>query len=317
MGRFDLLKDLWKEVEHNGPSTIYSSDFLDTSSSKKINISISSQTFKKHFPLTSKQLLFNLAFNRGKLFRCLAADLGNIRALAGNAPLYNRLLSLSRGDDPRFIINAIAAQNCQYRCGFVPLDTGIYQAPLQSDFDDDTELCKAVLASTAMPMVWPPVASVKSSGTIHNDAVDGGIVNVTPLGDVINAINRDGDENQYVVVVINCNTGVSETSSSHNNIVQIGLRALSDISITEIFNNDLREFLNTNSMLCSLGVSEILYPHYEPGTASGVLKRRKHFRAIVISPHDSLGDVLNCSPELIRERRRKGWKRAKELFNYK
>ena len=60
---------------------------------------------------------------------------------------------------------------------------------------NDIGFKKAVLASTAIPIIWPPTEVPPS----YKDMVDGGLRNISPLGDVLDS---DPDE----IIIINCIT---------------------------------------------------------------------------------------------------------------
>jgi NTE family protein len=280
-GQFEKLTQLWDEVEQKGVETIYTSDFIDTRKSQqeeKLKFRLSFDILKKRFPNTTRRILLNLLFNRNKIPEILKKDLDNIRSIADNTPLRDKLLSFTRPGDPRYLINSITNNNCVYQCGFVPLDLGIYQSPLHHEFASDTDLCHAILASTSMPIVWEPVPSISTKQQTFNESVDGGIVNVSPLGDVIGEINKQGDDNEYVIVIINCSNGQMDEQPGKGNIVNIALRSLIDISITEIFNNDLKEFLNINSILYSQNLKEISYDYYDWHT--GIIRRKRRKEAV-------------------------------------
>jgi NTE family protein len=261
-----------------------------------------------------RNLLLNIIFNQKKISRDLKKDFDNFRSVADNSPLLKKLLSLRQQGKPRSLIDAIADNNCLYKCGFVPLDTGMYQSPFAHEFADDAQLCNAVLASTSMPVVWSPVAEVVTTNQIHKDCVDGGIVDVSPLGDVIKEINKQGDNDEYTIIIINSSNGQTEPDPHVRNIAQIAVRSLADIAITEIFNNDLREFLTINSILQQQGLTEINYDYFNWTTGTTTMKRRKVFKALVIQPEATLGDTLNSTPEAIQQRRQAGKRRAERLL---
>jgi NTE family protein len=315
MNRFDKLVELWEEVEQKGSGMIYTSDLITTNpQTSSISIKTSFSALRKRFPLTMRNLLLNIIFNQKKISRDLKKDFDNFRSVADNSPLLKKLLSLRQQGKPRSLIDAIADNNCLYKCGFVPLDTGMYQSPFAHEFADDTQLCNAVLASTSMPVVWSPVAEVITTNQIHKDCVDGGIVDVSPLGDVIKEINKQGDNDEYTIIIINSSNGQTEFDPHVRNIAQIAVRSLTDIAITEIFNNDLREFLNTNSILQQQGLNEITYEYFNWTTGTTTHKRRKRFNAIVIQPETTLGDTLQSTPEAIQSRRRAGMIRAEKVM---
>src|SRR5688500_19361952 len=105
-----------------------------------------------------------------------------------------------------------------------------------------------------IPIVNIPVKkiTVVLNGKEHtiDKSVDGGIRNVSPLADVIEEINNDDPQNEYTIIIINCNSGtVNFERYEDANIAGIALRALQDITITEIFNNDVAEFLRINDII--------------------------------------------------------------------
>src|SRR5690606_28940311 len=111
--------------------------------------------------------------------------------------------------------------------------TGTYYAPRHDAFASDTDFRNAILASPAMPIVWEPVPEIRMREGVLNgrvtQAVDGGIRNVSPLGDVIEEINKAGSDD-YTIVIINCNPGVLvEESFREAHIAQIALRSLVEI----------------------------------------------------------------------------------------
>jgi len=121
--------------------------------------------------------------------------------------------------------------NVDLRIGVVSLRTGKYVrfVPSEPGFE------KAILASTTIPIVWKPVRVSDA----YPDMVDGGVRNISPLGDVLDA---DPDE----VVIINCSP---ETPPKRDrplgNALDIGMHAL-EVALNEIFVTDLREFMRIN-----------------------------------------------------------------------
>ncbi len=102
------------------------------------------------------------------------------RSFYGNQPLQRML---QQEFEPHSI-------HADLRVGAVSLITGEYV-----EFKgDDPNLERAVLASTVMPIIWEPV---KVSDQ-HTEMVDGGVRNLTPIGDVLDTAPDE-------VVIINCN----------------------------------------------------------------------------------------------------------------
>jgi NTE family protein len=315
LNEFDQLVELWNEVETQGPQTIYTSDLVQTGDDGKMQFNVTMATLRKRFPRTFRNILANVILNRKKISQDLRWDMDNFRSIADNTPLRKKLHSLRKPHDKTYLIRKIMSAPCLYRCGLVPLDTGVYQAPYSYHFSEDKDLCEAILASTTMPVVWSPVEQVNISGKVCKDAVDGGIINISPLGDVVETINQTGNEDEYIILIINCGNGEPEVNNDVKNIAQIAVRSLTDITLTEIFNNDLQEFMNINSILEKLGMSEINYPHFDWNTGNSHNKRRKRFKAIVIQPDTSLGDTLLATPEILQQRRQAGQAKAKKVMN--
>jgi NTE family protein len=107
----------------------------------------------------------------------------------------------------------------ELRVGSVSLVTGEYIQFTGSDPD----LEKAVLASTVMPIVWSPV----DISPRFPSMVDGGIRNISPIGDVL---DLEPDE----IVIINCNPeNQGSLTEPPTNIGKIGMRTLTCCSMSE------------------------------------------------------------------------------------
>jgi len=176
--------------------------------------------------------------------------------------------------------------------GAVSLMTGKYHQfqPSQPEFKD------AVLASTAIPILWAPVKLPPPYG----DTVDGGVRNVSPLGDVL---GDDPDE----VVIINCNPRKPEKREKPlGNILDIGRRSL-DIAVNEIFATDIREFLRINRNVKEAEAAGVTL-HHEDG------RPYKYFEYKLIEPEEHLGDSIDFSQEATQKRLKAGRKRAEEVL---
>ena len=309
LNKFEELEQLWEDVATNGVGEIYTSDFIDTTADDgntdpALRTTLTWDAIRKHFPATTRNLLLRAVFSRRRLLEDFRREFQGFRAVADNTPLRNKLLGLARRD---------AIRDTVYRCGFVSLRDGRYYSVSQRDFRTDTDFADGVLASTAMPIVWAPVNGVDTAFGSPEDLVDGGIRDVSPLGDVIDEIGRDASPEDYTIIVINCSSGrITEEDFGDKNIVQIALRSLVDIAITEIFNNDIREFLDKNYLLEQVRRQ---YPDaelydYDMDT-DGRGNRLKFFNAMIIQPEANiLGDTLTASRAQLDYRMRHGRARA-------
>ncbi len=309
LGRFDELQQLWNDVAENGVGEIYTSDFIDTTADRNnaappLKLNLSWDAIKRRFPATTKNVFLRALFSRKALLRSFAEDFRNFRSFADNTPLRRKLDRLAKRDE-------IGATT--YKCGFVSLNDGKYYSISQDGFKSDADFAKGVLASTAMPIVWEPVEGIATAAGTFGSVVDGGIRDVSPLGDVIDEIIRDDSPEDYTIIIINCSSGkIDAEDFSDKNIVQIALRALVDIAITEIFNNDIREFLDKNyilkQFLDQLPDGELYDYDTETGGRGNKLK---YFNAVVIQPEANvLGDTLTASRAQIDYRLLHGRARA-------
>ncbi|THH36446.1 patatin-like phospholipase family protein [Neolewinella litorea] len=314
LDKFDDLVQLWDDVAERGVSEIYTSDFIDTSTdpndpNPELKFRLDWNTLRDRFPRTTRNLLLRAIFNRQSLLRTFTAEFQQFKSIADNTPLQRKLNRLAKRGEIRDTV---------FKCGFVSLRDGKYYSLDQNDFKSDLDFANGVLASTAMPIIWSPVNGVATNRGIPESLVDGGIRDVSPLGDVIDEIVKDDSPEDYTIVIINCSSGkVTEENFLDKNIVQIALRALVDIAITEIFNNDIREFMDKNYILEQFKrklPGEDLYDYdYDTGGRGNKLK---FFNALVIQPESNiLGDTLTASRPLIEYRLAHGRARAEIALN--
>lgn len=219
------------------------------------------------------------------------------RSVLSNKPLYDLIKR-------HVFLKDIKSDKYDLRIGSVSLYTGEYRAFRPQDFDSDEEFRKALLSSTAIPVIWRPVDEIRlKNKRLFRDAVDGGIRNVSPLGDVI-------DNEPAEVIIINCSSygiRLREDPEASANIFNIAKRSLTEIAIDEIFNSDISEFLRINRLVqqAERQNCQLLKPDGRP---------YRSFRTILIQPEDDLGDTLDFSERVIKERISKGFNSAKRAF---
>lgn len=308
--KFPELLNLWNDVAKNGVGEIYTSDFIDTkfdqdADNPEAKFDVSWDTIKKYFPRTTHNLFLKAIFARKSIFKTFGKEFQSFRAIADNTPLYEKLKKFARKEN---------FEDCKFKCGFVSLNTGSFYSINVCDFISDDDFAKGVLASTTMPIVWPPVENININGTLIQQCVDGGVRNVSPLRYVIDDIKNDPSTEEYTIIIINCSSGkVPFEDYSKKNIAQIALRALDDIAITEIFNNDIREFITKNFLVKQIKdkfPDEVIYDYDYDTQQRG--KPLKYFKAIVIQPDPhTLGDPLTANAKQIHARMEHGRQKAK------
>lgn len=205
------------------------------------------------------------------------------RSFYGNEPLHHLLEQEFEPD--KFKI--------ELHVGSVSLVSGQYVQfrPGDPNFDE------AVLASTVMPIIWTPLDVTPQNTSM----VDGGVRNISPLGDII-------DEDPTEIVIINCNpVAYAPLPSPPKDIVKIGERTL-DIMLNEIFRNDLEEFLRINALVHE--ADSLGFKLHSP--VSG--KELKYFDAKIIEPKIPLGSVLDFSQASVQRALHAGWEQARVVL---
>ena len=325
---FDELEKLWLDIGTN-VENIYTSDFIDTKNQgERVKVKVDFKKVKERL-IPDLDLKISLGQGLGMLFskskrerfisdlltraeKDFALHFRKFRSLADNGPLRRRLQTLVRMDKVR---------DCIYRCGFVSLNNGNYYSVRHSDFKTDEDFRNGILASTAMPVVWEPVPkislTINGADLTVDQSVDGGIRNVAPLADVIDEINSDDPSHDYTIIIINCNSGsVNPEDYADANIAGIALRSLQDIAITEIFNNDIAEFLRINDIIHQVQSvnPDMNIQNYDVahGRTTKVLRP---FKAIVIQTDPGvLGDALVANEALNARRIAHGEKKAADVL---
>lgn len=303
------LIDLWQRVGENGVREIFDSDFIDTRVDQNnpdpaFRLQLEWQGIKKHFPKATKNLLLRALFDRKKIFKAFSEDFQRFDALADNSPLKEILLQYAKKSN---------IKGCSYTCGYVSLTDGRYHSSRHNEFKTDEDFAKGVLASTAMPVIWPPVDQVSTSAGLHRQCVDGGLRDVSPLGDVIRDIAKDPEPSEYTIIIINCSARkIIEAPDELMNIAQIALRSLTEIAINEIFNHDLKEFVDKNFILKQIQdkyPGEVIYDYDQESGGKG--KPLRYFNSIIIQPDsDTLGDSLTINRALLERRMTLGEEKA-------
>jgi len=205
------------------------------------------------------------------------------RSFYGNQPLQHML---QQEFEPQGI-------HADLRVGAVSLITGEYV-----EFKgDDPDLERAVLASTVMPIIWEPL---KVSDQ-HTEMVDGGVRNLTPIGDVLDTAPDE-------VVIINCNPqAFKPLPGPPKDIVKIGLRTL-DIMLNELFIGDVREFVRINHLVKEAEEHGLTLHHPETG------RPLKYFECKIIEPVTPLGETLDFSQEAVQRSLKAGVERARQVL---
>lgn len=205
------------------------------------------------------------------------------RSFYSNDPLYHLLCA-------ELEVEKIRAD---LRVGAVSLMTGDYVQFKR----DEPHLAEAILASTIMPIVWSPIDIAPDRMAM----VDGGVRNVTPIGDVL-------DANPDEIVIINCGNQITDMlPSPPKNILQIGMRTL-DLLLNELFVGDMLEFLRINALVQEASARGVTLHNPRNGNPL------KYYACKIIEPEGPLGDTLDFSRDTLQRSLRAGWDRAREVL---
>lgn len=314
--QYTELDNLWDLVKKNGGKEIYESGYIDNSGKIKLSFGQLKQSllpkFKVNAGLITKGLwnsVRGIFSNKvpGLVETLLEAaekefeeNFPRFKSLANNKPLEKKLTAY-------IDLKNIPAETL-YICGLVSINDGLYYSLNNRIFDRNVDFIQAILASSAMPILWAPVPAINTQpfGRIEN-AVDGGIRNISPLGDVVSYINSDPDDVEYEVIIINCNSGYINPLHKEWNIADVALRTLTDITLAEVFNNDIEEFLKINALVNQAAEGNVSL-HYKN-------KSLKKFDYTLIQPlTDELGDTLDSTSAILTKREELGYEDAKRAF---
>ncbi len=312
MNRFDLLEQLWDDVAKKGHTEIYTSDILnvtDDPNETKITPDFGA-VLKKILPSSIFGTVLQFIFDRDEVMAEIGANFKKLKGLADNTPLLNKLKTVvAKNNFPADVV---------YRCGFVSLTDGKYYALGPDDFDSDKDLQLGIVASTAIPIVWPPMPRIKTKNGVIKNSSDGGVRNITPLGDVIGFIKKQQQPNeQWHIIVINCNSQEEAASDIEYGIADVALRAINDIMTNEIFQSDMSEFLRINELVNQVEMAKAagkIASDFELTDPKGTILRSFNIKIIEPAQQKDVGSTLDSSRKAIQKRFKAGFLRADDVL---
>ena len=312
--QYDFLKTIWQRIEEEGSSVIYNSEFLNQAGEPQLRYETLKVRFFPNYQLRVglwqglRLLLFPKQRSRfieqqlAQVGQEATARLRNFRAIASNQPLADLLRQ-------HLNVNQIPAEMV-FTSGFVSLVDGQYYNPKQTDYASNEDFIQGVLASTTVPVVWPPIDGVnlRDPQPPIRQLIDGGLKNSSPLGDVIKFMDDEQEDVAYRILIVNNSSGKLAVARQEFNIVEIALRSLTGITLAEIFENDIREFVRIN---------DLVRQAREQGVVLRDARGRplRQFSYKIIQPQEEeLGEVFDATPATLRRRYARGRQRAQEAF---
>ncbi|ARK08893.1 patatin-like phospholipase family protein [Fibrella sp. ES10-3-2-2] len=300
MDAYDELGRLWQRVADEGPGVIYTSDLLEQ------NGGVASISFKKVYqllaPKLSVKLIWQLLSEKGRKAQLaeLVGRVNAIEAFADNSPLLALLEELI---DTRPIV-------IPFQCGAVSLHDGSYYCRGDEDFSQAGEFARFVKASASMPMVWPSTDVISRQGGTLLDLVDGGVRNISPLGDAISYINAQDESDSWRIILINCESGhLGKAEPDKWSLLHTAERSL-DILLSEVFQGDIDQFLTMNRLALQA---------HQQGVTLRLNNGRplRYFESLIIEPSLPVGGTLDASSKSIYARIEHGEERALEILSVK
>jgi NTE family protein len=306
MDKLSELNEFWNLLAKNGGKEIFESDIIDN----RGNFSPDTEKLARFLPDTwfCVKALFKSVFGMitGKGFkksllneviREIENNVAEIRSLGTHEPLRQKIEHYFSKDS--------FPEDTRFLCGFVSLEDARYHLVEAQNFDTDTDLAEAVLASLSLPVLSAPVPEVGFNHKKVKNLMDGGIQNISPVGSVLEYIRSD-TESDYELFIINCNnTRMENYGNEKLNIATISLKALNDFLMSEIFRNDMKTFLLINELAKQAAPGELVIKG----------KKLRNFKFHYVHPEaEDREDSFNLSMEVILDRKARGYADATRVF---
>ena len=315
MDGYAVLEKLWDDVAKKGHREIYESEILDVTDNPeatKIGLNVEG-ILKKILPNSVFGTIVRAIFDSEDVGKQIEANFKNLTGLTSNAPLLNKLKAL--------VSRATFPAGVTYRCGVVSLTDGQYYSLGPDDFDNDNDLRLAILSSAALPLVWPPTPQIKTKdGRVLQNLTDGGVRNITPLGDVISLIlKEDNTLDNWNIIVINCNPQAPTPAENDFvfGIADVALRVANDLTLNEIFQNDLQQFTQINELISQVDKAKAAGKIAADFHLTNDGRNLKKINIKIIEPNDvsEVGDTLDSSKKAIQNRFKAGFLKAELILN--
>lgn len=256
----------------------YNFDIISGVSAGSLNAAIASQqkgNLVRLWSTIQKEDLFRGGLNPWKLFKIA---LGWEDGLCDNSGLEEFLREHYNPSDTQipFIIGAVNLHTAEYN------EFEITPGDKATSWREE-EIYKAIIASTSIPIVFPPMADL--GRTKSHLFVDGGLRNIAPLRTLV---DKDVDE----ILVITCSPRhLGTTSKRLNNIFEVAERSF-DILLNEIVREDIDSVLKINRIV----------RNEEENTVKADGREYRHIDISLIEPRFGLGGMLDFSQDIQKKR---------------
>lgn len=298
MGKNKELFELWNRIAGR-PDEIFVSDFLKTENNKT---TLDTENLAK-FLLSDVSALQKLGLlfkgSREKVLQKIVDKLKTLDAIADNTPLFEKV---------KLLVQLKDIKSSVFQAGFVSLTDGNYYSATHTEFRDNSEFQKAVLASSTMPLIWSPVDRISTTQFETSNLIDGGLRNVNPLGDAVRYVLNQSDSDEYYFLIISTRTGLVPTMRDKPNILNVIQRSIYDIALSEIGDTDMSEFLRVNRLVKQAEAHNI-----ELLSESG--RKLRRFNVKIIEPKRELSVALDFSRSMVMDSFLHGYLSAQSVVN--
>lgn len=298
MGKNKELFELWNRIAGR-PDEIFVSDFLKTQNNK---IELDTERLGK-FLLSDISAFQKMGLlfkgSRQKILQKIIEKVKSLSAIADNTPLFEKV---------QLLINLKEIKSEVFQPGFVSLTDGNYYSAKHTDFRDNSEFQKAVLASSAIPLIWSPVEHISTTQFETSNLVDGGLRNVNPLGDAVRYVLNQSDSHEYYFLIISTRTGSVPMMKEKPNVLNVIGRSIYDIALGEIGDTDTSEFLRINKL-----VKQAESQNVELLSESG--RKLRKFNVKMIEPQRELSGALDFSRSMVMDSYLHGYLSAESVVH--
>ena len=298
MGKNKQLFELWNHIAGR-PEEIFVSDFLKTENNKT---TLDTERLGK-FLLSDISAFQKVGLlfkgTREKVLQKIISKLKTLTAVADNTPLFEKVQLLVQLKDIKSEV---------FQAGFVSLTDGNYYSAKHSEFRDNSDFQKAVLASSTMPLIWSPVDRISTTQFETSNLIDGGLRNINPLGDAVRYVLNQSDTDEYYFLIISTRTGLVPTMKEKPNILNVIQRSIYDIALSEIGDTDTSEFLRINRL-----VKQAESKNIELLSESG--RKLRRFKVKIIEPLRELSGALDFSRSMVMDSYLHGYLCAQSVVN--
>lgn len=288
-GDYIKLESIWNNISSKGISSVFESELLNLNPQISINWGF---IFKKLVP----KLRLNLLSKSGRqeFINSLFLNIYNINSLCTSKGLETLLSSNIRKQN--FII--------PFYTNFVSLNTGEEVIVSNTDFYTNSELTKAILASSSIPFFLNSQEEIRTKEGIYLNCVDGGISSNVLIHKAVDFIKNSVNPLDWRIIVLNCNSTQNLTLNIKG-IPKILERVILDILLSNLTKKEFKLLETYNEFLDSTY------------NKTFKIKGNNYYKIPFIHIHPQsveLGETLTINEDINNYRIKKGYEDTIKFF---